>query len=195
MKGRFILAILLVLALVHPGLAQDETTKKPDIKAFKPVPAHDFDGADGWLNTQRISIKDLRGRVVVIHFFTYGCINCVHNLPHYKKWQKEFAKEKFTIVGIHTPETEDEHKLDNVVRELKIKDITYPVIVDTSKTQWKKWNTRLWPTCAIIDKNGMLRYFWEGELNWKDQKGEEYMRGKIVELLAEKEKSTESDVK
>lgn len=195
MPRMIFLAACLVLGQAFFGFA-DGPVGKPEIRPFTPIPAHDFDGADGWLNSKPLSIRDLRGRVAVIHFWSFNGGNCIPNLPHYNQWQKDFAEEPFTIVGIHSPQTEEESFVENLRRSIELRGISYPVVVDHSGELFKRWRVSMWPTCGIVDKQGMLRYYWEGELNWKEQKGEAYMREKIKELLAEKtERNTKPAVR
>ena len=116
----------------------------------------------------------------------FGCINCVRNLPHYQSWYDKFSKTDLTILGIHTPETESERSLDNLKANVKERGIQYPVVFDAPSETWKAWGNNMWPSVYLIDKRGQVRYWWYGELNWEGAKGEEFMRQKIAELIAEK---------
>jgi hypothetical protein len=91
-----------------------------------------------------------------------------------------------TVLGIHTPETTGEAKIERVRQKVKDNNIAYPVAVDNKTRVWRTWGNRYWPSIYLIDKKGDVRYRWDGELNWKDVKGEATMRKKIDELLAEK---------
>ena len=158
---------------------------EPFKKFDKPIPAPEFAGVDRWINTKPLTMKELRGRVVVVHFWTFGCINCIHNLPLYQAWQKDLAGKDLVIIGIHTPETEGEKKIENVDANVKQRKIEYPVAVDGSARMWKAWQTNCWPSVALVDRQGNVRYTWEGELNWQGVDGEAQMRRHIKELLAE----------
>jgi len=92
-----------------------------------------------------------------------------------------------TVIGIHTPETADEHKIDQVRRKVKDNHMEYPVVVDNAGKNWAAWDNRFWPCIYLVDKNGNVRYRWDGELNFNGVKGEQLMRKKIETLLAEKE--------
>jgi thiol-disulfide isomerase/thioredoxin len=178
---RFLIpSIVIAISSTALAFAKEPETKKIEIK-----PAPEFDGLDEWINTEPLTMKELKGRVVVLHFWTFGCINCIHNLPHYQQWQKDFAGKDLVIVGIHTPETESEKKPENVRKAVKEREIEYPVAIDGKASMWKTWGTRMWPSVALIDRQGRVRYVWEGELNWEGQEGEAWMRGHIKELLAE----------
>jgi hypothetical protein len=88
---------------------------------------------------------------------------------------------------VHTPESEGEKKIDSVRKKIKEHEIKYPVAVDNAGKTWKAWDNRYWPSVYLIDKQGNVRYRWDGELNWQETKGEKVMRKHIEELLAEKE--------
>lgn len=89
------------------------------------------------------------------------------------------------IIGVHTPETEGEKVLENVQRKTKELGITYPVVIDTDGKNWRRWKQYWWPTVYLIDKRGIVRYKWEGELDWQKAGGEAKMRTRILELLRE----------
>ncbi|HEX3872043.1 MAG TPA: redoxin domain-containing protein [Pirellulales bacterium] len=91
---------------------------------------------EGWLNTEPLTLKELRGKVVVVHFWAFGCINCIHNLPQYQAWREHFSSQEMTIIGIHTPETESERRLDNLRRKVAEYKIAYPVAFDAAFENW-----------------------------------------------------------
>ncbi|MGW8258453.1 MAG: redoxin domain-containing protein, partial [Thermoguttaceae bacterium] len=126
-----------------------------------------------------------RGKVVVLHFFTFGCINCIHNQPAYRDWHERFSGRSVVILGIHTPEGESDRKLENIRKAIEKQKIAYPVAVDNKKENWNAWANHIWPSVYLIDKEGYVRYWWYGELNWKGAEGEKLYREKIAELLAE----------
>ena len=92
-----------------------------------------------------------------------------------------------TVLGVHTPETAGEAQVERVRKKVKENEFAFPVAVDNDAKNWRAWGNRWWPSVYLIDKKGDVRYRWDGELNWKDVKGEEIMRKKIEELLAEKD--------
>jgi thiol-disulfide isomerase/thioredoxin len=151
------------------------------------IAAPALQGIDEWINSKPLSLKDLKGKVVVVHFWTFGCINCIHNYPSYKGWHKDFADKGVVVIGIHTPETRAEKKIDIIRKMVKDNGMKYPIAVDGSAKTWQAWGNRYWPSVYLIDKKGNGRYRWDGELNWKGQKGESIMRKKIEELLADNE--------
>ncbi len=147
--------------------------------------APELTGIDQWLNGEPRSLAELRGKVVVLHFFAFGCINCIHNYPHYKAWQQHFAGRDVEILGIHTPETDAERQVDGLKAKLAEDGLTFPVAVDAQNQTWNAWGNHIWPAVYLIDKQGRVRYWWYGELEWNGAGGEAYLRGKIEELLAE----------
>jgi thiol-disulfide isomerase/thioredoxin len=140
-----------------------------------------------WINSPPVRVESLKGQVVALHFWAFGCINCVRNLPHYQSWHEAYGDNGLTVLGLHTPETEQERVAENLERAVKERKIAYPVAFDANAANWKAWANDWWPSVYLIDKQGNVRYWWYGELNWQGAKGEEIMRKRIDELLAEKE--------
>jgi peroxiredoxin len=139
-----------------------------------------------WVNGKPVALKDLRGRVVVVHFYTFGCINCIHNFPAYKNYQDKFKNRNVSIVGIHSPETPGEKVVETVRTKAEENGFQFPIAIDNDLKNWQAWANRVWPCVYVIDKRGLVRYWWEGELNWQGAGGEKYIAAKIEELLAEK---------
>jgi thiol-disulfide isomerase/thioredoxin len=143
---------------------------------------------DAWLNTPEgkpVTLASRRGKVTILHFWTFGCINCQRNLPAYARWQKQFEKRDVAVIGVHTPETEGERNPDNVAKELKKLGITYPVILDPKGANWTRWKQAWWPTVYLLDRKGRVRYGWEGELEWKHAGGEAKLTSLVEQLLRE----------
>ncbi|MBN1489159.1 MAG: redoxin domain-containing protein, partial [Phycisphaerae bacterium] len=95
--------------------------------------APEFRGDGPWLNSEPLTMSELRGRVVAVHFWTFGCSNCIHNYPWYKGWQEDYADKGLTIVGIHTPETTGEHKVESVQAKAKENGLIFPILIDNDK--------------------------------------------------------------
>jgi thiol-disulfide isomerase/thioredoxin len=152
--------------------------------------APEFTGVDQWINSPPLEMRNLRGKVVVVNFWTHGCINCLHNLPHYRKWYAQLPRDRVTMIAIHTPETAAEFDLENVMRSVKEQDLQYPIAVDNHKENWIAWGNNVWPSVYLVDKQGYIRNWWYGELNWQGATGEKQMRNRIQQLLEEKETAT-----
>ncbi|MCU0877074.1 MAG: redoxin domain-containing protein [Pirellulaceae bacterium] len=141
---------------------------------------------DQWRNSPPLSLAELRGKVVVVHFFACGCINCIHNYPVYRQLQDEFAGREVVMIGIHTPETKTEREVAHLEKKLKQDELTFPLLIDNDRANWNAWGNSMWPSVYIVDKQGYLRHFWPGELKWQGAKGDEVARQWIERLLAEK---------
>ena len=150
-----------------------------------PAWAPEFESVDEWVNSPPRTIESLRGQVVVVHFFAFGCINCIHNYPWYIQWQEELDGKGVKIIGIHTPETKTEADNEQLKKSLAKNDLTFAVAVDKSKTNWNAWHNNIWPSVYLVDKQGRLRYWWYGELDWQGSGQQKVARQRIDQLLAE----------
>ncbi len=134
--------------------------------------APDFGGATKWLNSDGpISIKDLKGKVVLVDFWTYTCINCIRTLPHVTSWYDKYHDKGFVVIGVHTPEFEFEKDTNNVLSAIKQFNIHYPVPQDNDYKIWNAFNNQYWPAEYLIDANGNIRreHFGEGEYDQTEQ--------------------------
>ena len=175
----------LLIALVVGGLLANSALAQAPVELQVPAPELVERDADQWLNSPPLKLSELRGQVVVLHFWTFGCINCIHNQPHYKNWHEKYSKKGVTLIGVHTPETDADRQIKNVRRSVKETGLKFPIVFDGDGRDWNAWGNRWWPSTYLIDKRGVVRYRWDGELNWKETKGELMMRKRIDELLAE----------
>jgi peroxiredoxin len=150
-----------------------------------PALAPEFEAIEAWMNSEPLTIESLRGQVVVVHFFAFGCINCIHNYPWYREWHERLQGKGVTIVGIHTPETQTETDNDLLRASLEKNELKFPVAVDKQKKMWQAWSNNIWPAVYIIDKHGRLRYWWYGELDWEGAGNQLVAERQIEQLLAE----------
>lgn len=125
--------------------------------------APDFVAGGQWFNTKPLTMSALRGKVVLVDFWTYTCINCIRTLPYIKSWHEKYKDKGLVIVGVHTPEFEFEKNPDNVEKALKNFGITYPVMQDNEYKTWRAYTNRYWPAKYMVDKNGKIRYTHFGE--------------------------------
>jgi Thioredoxin like C-terminal domain/AhpC/TSA family len=125
----------------------------------------EFDGATTWLNGAPLTPADLRGRVVLVSFGTYTCINWIRSLPHVRAWADTYANQGLTVVGVQTPEFDFEGDLNNVGRAIKEMDVRYPVAVDNDYAVWQAFDNHYWPALYFVDADGRIRHhhFGEGE--------------------------------
>jgi cytochrome c biogenesis protein CcdA/thiol-disulfide isomerase/thioredoxin len=125
----------------------------------------ELSGATAWLNSPPLNIAALRGKVVLIDFWTYSCINCIRTLPYVKAWYDKYRDEGFEVIGIHTPEFAFEKRLPNVRNAVADFGVEYPVAVDNDYALWRAFGNRFWPAHYLVDASGRIRYthFGEGE--------------------------------
>jgi len=129
--------------------------------------APDFTGISQWLNSPPLTIRGLRGKVVLIDFWTYSCINCLRTLPHVEAWDRMYRRDGLVIVGVHTPEFAFEHVPSNVRSAVERLGVRYPVALDNEYGTWTAFGNQYWPAKYLIDRNGHVRYahFGEGKYN------------------------------
>jgi thiol-disulfide isomerase/thioredoxin len=151
----------------------------------KPTPAPEFPENIPWVQSKPLKLANLHGQVVVVHFWTFGCINCIHNYPVYKAWQEKYAGKAVTIIGVHTPEFAREADADRVRAKAQENGLKFPIVIDNNSRIWKKWDNQFWPTIYLIDKKGLVRYHWDGELH-PEKAADKQFAARIDELLAEK---------
>lgn len=130
--------------------------------------APNFVGIAHWLNSKPLTMEQLRGKVVLVDFWTYTCINCIRTLPHIVSWNQKYKDKGLVIVGVHTPEFEFEKSTQNVENALKQYGITYPVAQDNDFATWNAYNNHYWPAKYLIDKNGKIRYHHFGEGKYEE---------------------------
>jgi thiol-disulfide isomerase/thioredoxin len=123
----------------------------------------DLDGAIGWLNSAPLNRKSLRGKVVLIDFWTYTCINSLRPLPYVKSWAAKYKDAGLVVIGVHTPEFSFEHEPANVENALRDSKVIYPVAIDSNYRIWQAFNNEFWPAQYLIDGKGRIRYHHFGE--------------------------------
>ena len=120
-------------------------------------------GATAWLNSPPLSASDLRGKVVLIDFWTYTCINWLRTLPYVRAWAEKYRDHGVVVIGVHTPEFPFEHDLENVRRAAKDMKVSYPIAIDNDYAIWDAFTNHYWPTLYLIDAQGHIRYHHFGE--------------------------------
>jgi thiol-disulfide isomerase/thioredoxin len=125
--------------------------------------APDFTGIANWFNSAPLNMADLRGKVVLVDFWTYGCVNCVNTLPHVTELYAKYRDRGLVVVGVHTPEFPFERSGGNVQAALKRHGITYPVAQDNDSQTWNAYGNRYWPAQYIVDRNGKIVFQHDGE--------------------------------
>jgi len=130
----------LALAEFGPSLVLGEVPTSSDSR-----PAPDFTGISTWLNSPPLTVVGLKGKVVLVQFWTYSCINCLRTLPYVTKWYKKYKDKGFLVIGVHTPEFAFEKETSNVETAIKRFGITYPVALDNQYSTWNAYQNLYWP--------------------------------------------------
>ena len=156
----------LLLAAIHPRLP---------IESAMPS----LGGATGWLNSQPLTVADLRRNVVLIDFWTYTCINWLRSLPYVRAWAERYRDQGLVVIGVHTPEFAFERDLDNVRRAAKDMRVDYPIAIDSDYGIWRAFNNHYWPALYFVDAQGQIRHHHFGEGDY------EMSEMVIQQLLAE----------
>ena len=125
--------------------------------------AAEVQGINAWINSDPLTVEELRGKVVLVDFWTYTCINCIRTFPFLKLWHARYADDGLVILGVHTPEFEFEKNLDNVVAATRDNGIGWPVALDNDWVTWRNFSNRFWPAKYLVDRDGVVRYTHFGE--------------------------------
>jgi thiol-disulfide isomerase/thioredoxin len=180
-RRRFLAAAAMAAAAVPfaaAGCAGRRTTSAPgQLPDEGELPS--LGGANGWLNSQPLTAASLRGKVSLVQFCTYTCINWLRTLPHVRAWDEKYKGQGLAVVGVHTPEFEFEKDFDNVRRALKEMRVVYPVAVDNDYAVWRAFENHYWPALYLVDARGRVRHHHFGEGDY------ERSERVIQQLLAE----------
>ncbi|HTA99506.1 MAG TPA: thioredoxin family protein [Bradyrhizobium sp.] len=155
---------LCLTAVAATGISGEAARDKtPFAVAAAQGAAPNFAGISNWFNSAPLNISDLRGKVVLVDFWTYGCVNCVNTLPHVTELYAKYKDRGLVVVGIHTPEFPFERSAANVQAALKRHGIIYPVAQDNDSATWNAWRNQYWPAQYIVDQSGKIVYQHDGE--------------------------------
>jgi thiol-disulfide isomerase/thioredoxin len=154
--------------------APPSETDKPDTRRDVLIPARNAPRAPAlaeglWINSEPLKIEGLRGRVVLVDFWTYGCYNCRNTLPALKRWDTAYRDQGLTIIGVHTPEFDREKEPGNVRDQVRSLGIRYAVVTDNDNESWNAYSIQAWPTVVILDKQGRIRWTHIGEGMYDEQ--------------------------
>ncbi|MDB5533246.1 MAG: dipZ, partial [Hyphomicrobiales bacterium] len=142
-----------------------------------------LDGAVEWLNSPPLSSEQLRGKVVLVDFWTYSCINCIRTLPYVQAWAAKYKDQGLVVIGVHTPEFAFEKKIGNVKKAVGDFKIAYPVAIDNNFKVWRAFDNSYWPALYFVDAKGQIRHQQFGEGNY--EKSEKVIQELLRELSAE----------
>lgn len=172
---RKILGAIIILSVAYLifseegiGITHAEEIAIPANKSLQngisnPYPMPAIEGIDGWINTPPLNVNTLKGKVVLIDFWTYSCINCIRTLPYLRDWYNKYHNKGLVIIGVHSPEFDFEKNFNNVKNAVIKDEIEYPVALDSHFVTWQNFNNQYWPAHYLIDKNGMVVYTHFGE--------------------------------
>lgn len=156
--GTFVLltgSAAMLVAFPAEGRPQDESgwigRQAPEVSAGE------------WLNSPPLHLSDLRGKVVLLEFWTFACSNCRNTLPYLRKWNAIRAGGKFEIIGVHTPELRRERDISALRRETESLGITWPIVTDNEYATWNAYHQQYWPVIYLVDKRGTIRFVHIGE--------------------------------
>lgn len=167
-------AFLLIPPMVLVGLLGWGTVTMGRIGA----PAPDITGQT-WINSPPLRLAELKGKVVLVEFWTFGCFNCRNVEPYVKEWHQKYIDKGLVIIGVHTPESAFERSVKNVQHYVREERIPYPVVTDNDFVTWERYGNRAWPAVYLIDKQGVIRYLHVGEGRYAQTEQQ------ILTLLAE----------
>ena len=154
------------------------------LKRIYPM-APEFASDADWFNSPPLTLESLRGKVVVIHFYAFQCHNCHANFEIYRRWFEKYNGQGVVVIGIQSPETTTERDPVAVRNAAKERNLEFPIIMDRDMKNWNNWANTMWPTVYVVDKRGYLRYWWQGELNWKGATADKTVEAVIEAALAE----------
>ena len=162
--AKHVLAGLLAGAI---GVPSGAAAQDGNIAISSPLPVEgrmpSLDGARQWLNTPPLTSAGLRGKVVLVDFWTYSCINWLRTLPHVRAWAEKYKSQGLVVIGVHSPEFEFEKNADNVRRAVKDMRVDYPVAIDSEHAVWRAFANRYWPAIYLVDAQGRIRHHHFGE--------------------------------
>ena len=142
------------------GPSEEQLKLLASLKSLGPAP--ELAGGT-WLNSEPLRLSDLKGKVVLVEFWTFGCINCQHVIPAVRSWYNTYKDQGLAIIAVHTPEFDYEKDLNNVKEGLSRLDVPYPVVLDDDWKTWHAYRNRYWPAFYLVDKAGDIRYVHAGE--------------------------------
>jgi thiol-disulfide isomerase/thioredoxin len=148
-------SLLLTLAVANAGVGM----KAPDITN------------ETWLNSAPLHLSDLKGKVVMVEFWTFGCYNCRNVEPYVKQWHQKYAEKGLVVIGVHSPEFSYERDFAKVKQYIHEHDIRFPVPIDNDFSTWNRYGNRYWPAMYLIDKQGVIRHVRIGEGQYQETEG------------------------
>lgn len=177
-------AVGLILAAIAVSPQLLSTVQAYDVSRAPAAPEFTHQDPKDWLNSAPVALKDLRGQVVLLDFWTFDCWNCYRSFPWLKSVEKRFADRQLRVIGIHSPEFDHERIRANVAQKVKEFGLDHPVMIDNDYSYWQAIGNRYWPTFYLLDKQGRIRAFYIGETHVGDRRAKK-IETRIAQLLSE----------
>ena len=171
-RRRFLTTAAMTIAATSLGIfgpaAQQTTPAAVQLPIEGELPS--LGGATEWLNSQPLTAAGLRGKVVLIDFWTYSCINWIRSLPYVRAWAEKYKNQGLVVIGVHTPEFEFEKNLDNVRRAAKDMKVNYPIAIDNNYAIWRAFKNEYWPALYFVDARGVFAIIISAKVNTTSRK-------------------------
>jgi thiol-disulfide isomerase/thioredoxin len=159
---------LLLAAVFAVAIAGPFATFARDNSMLKQTPMPSFAGAIEWVNSKPLTPAELRGKVVLVDFWTYTCVNWRRTLPYVRAWAEKYKNQGLVVIGVHTPEFGFEKNLDNIHEAIKEMNVDYPVAIDSNYAIWSAFNNQYWPALYFVDAHGNIRHHQFGEGGYEE---------------------------
>lgn len=150
----------------------------------RPAPEFTHHNQEDWINSKPLSLSDLRGRVVIVDFWTFACWNCYRSFPWLNDLEARMGSQGLRVLGVHSPELESERSTEHLKQKISEYKIKHPVMIDTDFSYWKAMGNSAWPTFYVLDKNGNVRGVFSGETHAGDPQAQDVER-LVASLIAE----------
>ena len=178
-------AIIVLAALgISTWIAAAIGAPKSNAEIGVPAPEFTHSAASAWVNSPPLTLAELRGKVLLVDFWTFDCWNCYRSIPWLKALEERFESDAFTVIGVHTPEFDHEKRLENVLAKVQKFELTHPVMIDNDFSYWQAMGNRYWPAFYLIDKRGIVRKVYVGETHQGDSQARR-IQNAVARLLAE----------
>ncbi len=180
---RTIACCLIGLAAL-PLLESHSGAAIPTTAADYPLPEFTHQQSDAWINSEPLTVNALKGKVVLVDVWTFGCWNCYRSFPWLKDLETRYADQGFQVIGIHTPEFDREKVRQNVIDKVHEFNLKHPVMIDNNFSYWRALNNHYWPSYYLVDRQGIVRFHFVGEMHKNTDKAK-VIDQEIERLLAE----------
>lgn len=177
-KTMTLLVALMVAGLWSAVVKHTEVEAQDTQSIVGSSPLYSLSGANAWINSKPLTAKELKGKVVLVDFWDYSCINCIRSIPYIRAWADKYKDSGLVVIGVHTPEFDVEKQMPNVEKAVKKFGITYPVALDNDYQIWNAFHNQYWPAHYFIDARGKVRYerFGEGDYDQSERSIQELLK-------------------